>query len=206
MQLILTPVDPGVSGMVPWSYFTNLSTEERSSPEIWFTSHIAPLYYFEIYGSRVEIGNVSYAETMLVRIGRRRSPLNVATETKVIRAAMSQPWIVRLKGRTFVFTAKFYRHAKYITDGFMPEFEIFVDQDVTESVNQGKSASVNEGKHPPTIYELLETEFIDTPDTVLKKTHFCDRIRLSQSEWSGRGQDLYLNLGSEVSKGEEIMN
>ena len=196
VQLILTPVDSGVPNMLPWSYITSLSPEERSSPEIWLSSHIAPLYHFQIYGRREEKSNVSYVKDLLVRVGRKRSPLNVAIETTVIRDALNQPWMIKLKGKEFTYDAEFYRYANFIPNGLLLGTNIFIDH------NRSISDVEEQEGPPPAVYEELDLSYTDIPDTVLKKTHFCERVRLLQSEWSGRLQDLYLNLGTEISKGE----
>ena len=121
----------------------------------------------------------------------------MAAETKTIRNAVSKHWTIRLKGREFSFTVKFYRYASFVENGMLPRSDFL-------SFYLGYEP-IHEDSPPPKVYEMFETEVQDDVYHVLKKTHFCDRVRLSRSEWLGGFQEIRLNLSSEVSNGKAIV-
>ena len=193
IQLIMTPVETAGFNMLPLFYL--ITDEALQPPELWFDCHVAPLDYFKMYGKIVDFGNDSYIEELLVRIGRRKSPLNIAAEIKTIRDAMHRNWNITLKGRTFSFTVRFDRYAQFVPDGLSRRYEV---------VRSSPENFIWENLYPPKIYDLFLMKG-DYPDMVLKKTHFCERVRLSRSEWVGGFQEIRLYLGSEVPDGEDII-
>ena len=192
IQLILTPVDADL----PSIHFL-ISEESLQPPELWFDTHIAPLDYFKLYAKIVEYENTMYTEKLLVRVGRLQSPLDIAEETKMIRDAMSKTWTINLKNRTFSYTAKFDKYADFVPTGTSQRYDV---------VHSLSNKVIFENGYPPLIYDLFLRKEDDTPDVVLKKTHFCERVRLSRSEWEGGFQEIRLYLDSEGhTTGEAVL-
>ena len=168
-----------------------LSNEALQPPELWFDSHITPLDYFKLYAKTIPIiiGEDVYFEECVVRVGRRQFPLDIAAETKMIREAMNKTWTMNLKGRAFSFTARFDRYAEFIPHGTSRRYDV---------VRSLTNEFFFENESPPrSRYYLLESSDDATPDVTLKKTHFCERVRLSRSEWEGGYQEIRLYLDSE---------
>ena len=67
-------------------------------------------------------------------------------------------------------------------------------------------SSVLQNVRPSRICDLFLRKDDHTPDVRLKKTNFCERVRLTRSEWEGGFQEIYLYLGSEeLVAGKAIM-
>ena len=172
IQLILSPVG---TILLPWSYLTDLSIEQKRSPETWFTSHITPLYHFQVYGKRVVINNETYVGELLVRVGRQTYPLNVAKETVTIQNATRKNWTITLKGSNFSFTVTFDRYASFIPNGHSRRY------DLTGYYTLMREDIIEENPIPK-VYELIQIldkfNYIHHTVNVLKKTNFCERVRL----------------------------
>ena len=191
VQVILTPVD---SKLLPWSYFTDLTDEERFSPETWFDTNIIPLGNLVMFGKRVSIYGESYVDEILVQVGRKISQLNLAEETNTIRTAMEKNWTIKLNEVVFSFEAKFYRYASFTEDG-SPRYDLIGSIYYTDFM-------VFEESPPPKVYDYLSINFRSLTTAsptpfVLKKTHFCERVRLQRIEWLGGFQEVRLNITPE---------
>ena len=187
VQVILSPVD---SKLLPWSYLTDLTDKERLSPETWVDTNFTPLSHLIMYGKRVSICGESYVDEFLVQVGRQISQLNLAEETNTIRTAMQKNWTIKLNEVVFSFEAKFYRYASFIEDG-SPRY------DLMSSISS--DSNVYEERPPPKVYEYLSINFRSTTASriVLKKTHFCERVRLHRIEWLGGFQEIRLSITPE---------
>ena len=187
VQVILTPVD---SKLLPWSYLTDLTDEERLSPQTWVDTNFTPLSHLIMYGKRVSINGESYVDEILVKVGRQISQLNLAEETNTIRTAMQKNWTIKLNEVVFSFEAKFYRYASFIEDG-SPRY------DLMSSISS--DSKVYEERPPPKVYDYLSINFRSTTASpiVLQKTHFCERVRLHKIEWLGGFQEVRLNITPE---------
>ena len=186
IQLVMTPVETTET----MTLLVLVGNETAFlPPEMWFKSHIKPLDYFSLY---VEPQGEGYIEKILVRVGRRLSPLDIATETQMLRDAMGKTWTIDLKGRSFSYKVDFDKYANFVADGNVRRYDI---------VHSLSKNIIYEGPYPARMYELI----VDgkTPDVVLKKTHFCDRVRLSRSEWEGGFQTIRVFLDSQESRGEQ---
>ena len=190
VQVILTPVD---SKLLPWSYFSNLTDEERFfSPETWVDTNIIPLGHLVMFGKRVSIYGESYVDEILVQVGRQISKLNLAEETNTIRTAMEKNWTIKLNDVVFSFEAKFYRYASFTEDG-SPRY------DLIGSINYS-DFMVFEERPPQKVYDYLSINVQSSTTAspfVLKKTHFCERVRLQRIEWLGGFQEIRLNITPE---------
>ena len=163
-------------------------------PEMWFESHIKPLDYFRLYANTQEI-EAGYIEQLLVRVGRRLSPLDIATETKMLRDVMGKTWTISLKEHSFSYTVDFDKYAIFVADGNTRRYDI---------VHALSNNIMYEDLSPGHIYDLIVRHGEGkTPDVMLKKTHFCDRVRLSRSEWEGGFQTIRVFLDSQESTGEQ---
>ena len=188
VQVILSPVD---SKLLPWSYLTDLTDKERLSPETWVDTNFTPLSHLLImYGKRVSIYGESYVDEILVQVGRQISQLNLAEETNTIRTAMQKNWTIKLNEVVFSFEAKFYRYSSFIEDG-SPRY------DLMSSISS--DSKVYEERPPPKVYDYLSINFRSTTASpiVLKKTHFCERVRLHRIEWLGGFQEIRLIITPE---------
>ena len=187
VQVILTPVD---SKLLPWSYLTDLTDEERLSPETWVDTNITPLSHLIMFGKRVSIYGESYVDQILVKVGRKISQFNLAQETNTIRTAMQKNWTMKLNEELFFFKADFYRYASFVEDG-SPRY------DLMGLIYSGKI--IYEERPPAKVYEYLLINFRSTFDslTVLKKTNFCERVRLHRIEWLEGYQEIRLNITPE---------
>ena len=187
VQVILTPVD---SKLLPWSYLTDITDEERHSPGTWFDTNITPLGLLIMYGKHVEINGEFYVDEILVKVGRQISQFNLAQETNAIRTAMQKNWTMKLNEGLFFFKANFYRYASFVEDG-SPRYDLLglIYSDI----------NVYEERPPPKVYEYLLINFRSTLDSpmLLKKTHFCERVRLHRIEWLGGFQEVCLNITPE---------
>ena len=187
VQVILTPVD---SKLLPWSYLTDLTDEERLAPETWVDTNFTPLSHLIMHGKRINIYGESYVDEILVQVGRQISQLNLAEETNTIRTAMQKNWTIKLNEVVFSFEAKFYRYASFIEDG-SPRY------DLMSSISS--DSKVYEERPPPKVYDYLSINFRSTTASpiILKKTHFCERVRLHKIEWLGGFQEVRLNITPE---------
>ena len=123
-------------------------------------------------GKRVIVKNETYVGELLVRVGREKYPLNIAKETEIIQNAMRKNWTITLKGRFFKFTVAFDRYASFIPDGMSRRHDLIGDY--TSSLHY-----VHEEKPIPKVYELIHyIRYTDLTVSVLKKTNFCERVRL----------------------------
>ena len=190
IQLTLTPVET----TDPLTLLVLVGNETAFlPPEMWLESHIKPLDYFSMYFSMFEgPQGEDYVEKILVRVGRRLSPLDIATETKMLRDAMGKTWTLDLKGRSFSYKVDFDKYANFVADDNARRYDIvhFLSKNI-----------IYEGSYPARMYELIVERKV--PDVVLKKTHFCDRVRLSRSEWEGGFQTIRVFLDSQESRGEQ---
>ena len=190
VQLHLTPISD--------TYLTrfvlgDLTDEQRETPEMWFDAQGAPLDFFEMYSKWVDINNAEYVKSLVIRVGRKKYPLNLDKEIQSIQKALEKPWVITLKGLVFQFSVKFDRYAWYV-----PTQNAKIKSNVLNHITLSGDALALERATPE---EFYKDEFLYTgpgdPFT-LKKTHFCNRVRLTRSEWIAGFQEIRLNTSQEI--------
>lgn len=180
VQLQLTPIG---GDYIPFAYLKDLSDEQKKMPYTWFDSHGAPLQYFEIM-----MNKTAYVEKLVVRVGRSVFPLNMEKEVDVIKKAMSKSWTIRLQGDSFSFSVQFDDYAHFTRQQKRHDIIDYI---------KGVCIAYEE--------QMLEKYYmvvVNIPDSmsanavVLKKTNFCERVRLVRSEWIGGFQQIRLNISA----------
>ena len=186
VQLILTPVD---AQLLPRSYFTKLTDVEQRSPETWFNPNITPIDYLEMYGKLVSINGEAYVGELLAQIGRLISHFDLAEEVNILHKAMEHVWTIKFNNTVYSFLTKFYRYASYVERGSDPRY------DLISSLSRHK---IYEARPPPKVYTFLfyylKLSRKGKASAVLKKTHFCEKVKLHRSEWIGGFQEVRLNV------------
>ena len=164
-----------------------LTDVERLSPEIWFNTTFTPLGHLKVYGKRVTINDVPFVSEILVLIGRQISHFNLENEVNVLRKAMENIWTIELNRTVYSFSTTFYRYADYIEDGLNPRY------DFISSLSRHK---IYEARPPPKVYTDLNIKISREiqESAVLKKTHFCEKVKLQRNEWIGGFQEIRLNV------------
>ena len=191
VQLQLTPTSSDT--LLPLSYLRDLADDQREEPRMWFDAQGAPLDYFEVYSKEININNTEYVEELVVRVGRNRYPLSLSKETKTIQTAIRRPWAITLKGEVFQFFVKPYRYASYV-----PTRYAYSKEHVLNYLILSKETLSFENTSPEDFFinEMIYTGFGEP--FVLKKTNFCNRVRLTSSEWIAGFQEIRLNTSKEV--------
>ena len=129
----------------------------------------------------------------MVRVGRKKYPLNLDREIKSIKAAIKKPWAIMLKGEVFQFSVRFYRYRWYIPTQYATNKR--------HVLNYLTGSGESLGSEPSSPDEHYETDVLyigfGNPFT-LKKTNFCNRVRLTRSEWIAGFEEIRLNTSTEI--------
>ena len=191
VQLLLTPIS---DELLPLSYLETLTAEQKQEPTTWFKSQGAPLDYFDVLVKKVSIENTLHVEKLIVRLGKNKHPINLGKEIKLLHEAMTRPWAIALNGTVFEFTVRFYRYA-----WFLPLKGWQLTNVLMDFTHNKTSAGVPVKKRE--VFEQLSitdsTRAVTKPFT-LKKTNFCNRVRLARSEWIAGFQEIRLNTSEAV--------
>ena len=189
MQLQLTPSS---DKLLPLSYLKDLSDEQRNEPESWFDTQGAPLDYFVVHFKEEE-----FVEELVVKVGKNKYPFSLNREIKTIQNAITKPWTISLKGEVFQFSVKFYRYAWYIPN---PQ-QASIDH-VLKHLN-GDTFLYGDAPKDRYVPEVLSMP--NGKPVVLKKTNFCNRVRLIRSEWIAGFGEIRLNTSKEVFDSETFL-
>ena len=192
VQLEMTPA---MIELLPMSYLDSLSVEERKQPNIWFDAKGAPLDFFILFVETSK--NNSFVKKLIVRIGRSRYPLNVAEETNSIRKAISQEWEININGKTFKFSVQFDKYASFVYDGVQRKF------DVSEFVTNDKTVRMGKAVKRVNAFSSKTNNKLAT--LILRKTNFCDRVRLLATEWTGGFQEIRLDSSIAREGAEKVL-
>ena len=191
VQLLLTPTS---DELLPLSYLETLTAEQKQEPTTWFKSQGAPLDHFEVVVKNVTIEKTLYVENLIVRLGKIKNPVSLSKEIKLLKEAMKKSWVIALNGTVFEFTVRFYRYAWFLPLMSWGRTDVLMDltnNKTTESVRyvQSEEAYGEIG--------LMGTIPATTLFTI-KKTNFCNRVRLVRSEWIAGFQEIRLNTSEAV--------
>ena len=198
VQLQLTPTSSDT--LLPLSHLRDLTDDQRENPRTWFDAQGAPLDYFDVYTKEININNTEYAETLVVRVGKKKYPLSLSKEIKAIQTAIRKPWAITLKGQVFQFLIKFYRYAWYVPI----RYETSMDHVLNHLILSGKTLLFEDIS--PDDYFVHEISYTGVGDPfVLKKTNFCNRVRLTSSEWIAGFQEIRLNTSKEVFDSNKLL-
>ena len=195
VQLQLTPTS---DGLLPRSYLNDLTDEQREDHVAWFDAQGAPTDVFDMYSKVVSIENTEYVEELVVRVGKKKYPLSLSRETKTIQNAIDKPWAIRLKGKVFQFSVKFYRYT-----WFVPTFVGTQRENVLNHL--GGEALLYEDAAPEEWYEQVALSIPSGDLLSLKKTNFCNRVRLTRLEWIAGFQEIRLNTSREVFDSKKLL-
>ena len=198
VQLQLMPTSSDT--LLPLSYLRDLTDDQREEPRTWFDTQGAPLDYFELYSKEININITEYTEELVVRVGRKIYPLSLSREIKAIQTAVRKPWAITLKGKVLQFIVKLYRHALYI-----PTRIDNIKEHVLNNLIQSDETLSFEKSLPEDFFkdEIVYMGFGDP--FVLKKTNFCNRVRLTSSEWIAGFQEIRLNTSKEVFDNNKLL-
>ena len=186
---------PTMNELLPMSHLDSLSEEERGQPNTWLDSKGAPLDYFTLYVETSK--NNSFVKKLIVRIGRDRYPLSVSKETNSIRKAISQEWEINTNGKTFKFTVQFDKYASFVYDGVQQKY------DVVEFVTNAKTVKKAKAVKRVHLFAIKTSRHLQA--LVLRKTNFCERVRLLATEWTGGFQEIHLDSSIAREGAEKIL-
>ena len=183
IQLKLTPIK---DRLLPWSYIQELSSEQKKDKNNWFDLKGLVLDIFTIYGEVVDIENVTYAKSLIVRVGRKKYPIYFHKEIKAIKKAILKSWDIYVRGESYQFSVEIYKFGSFVFDGKMHRVNI-----IDRLNNQGFRYY-----DPVKLYEGIEfgsdrSFYIDT--VILRKVNFCMRVRLTLSEWVAGYDEITLS-------------
>ena len=188
----LTPV---TDRLLPWSYIHELSIEQKQDTNRWFDLKGSVLDVFTIYGEVADIDNVTYAKSLIVRVGRKKYPVKFDKEVRAIEKAVLKSWDINLRGESYSFSVEIYKYGVFVFDGKMPRVNI-----IDRLNHQGKQY-YDQVK----LYDRIElfadrSFYIDI--AVLRKVNFCMRVRLASSEWVAGYDEITLspNITSSTSR------
>ena len=198
VQLQLTPTSSDT--LLPLSYLRDLTDNQRTEPGMWFDAQDAPLDYFEVYSKEIYINNTEYAEELVVRVGRKRYPLSLSKEIKAIQTAIRKPWAITLKGEVFQFLVKFYRYELYVPTRYANSKEHVLNY----LILSGESLSFEDNSPEDFFKDEIVYTGLGYP-FILKKTNFCNRVRLTSSEWIAGFQEIRLNTSKEVFDSNKLL-
>ena len=190
VQLLLTP---SPDTLLPRTYIRDLTIGQRENPGSWFDVQGAPIEFFQVFSKGVTINNTEYVESLVVRVGKKKYPLNLNREIEAIRKAIETPWVITLKGEEFHYSVGFYRYTFYIFN----EIRMSKENVLNHLTLTGDSLSF-EPASPDEYYEVNLRNREAMRPLLLKKTHFCNRVRLTRSEWIAGFQEIRLNTSKEI--------
>ena len=191
VKLLLTPIS---DELLPLSYLETLTTEQKREPTSWFESQGAPVDYFDVVVKKVSIENTLHVENLIVRLGKNKHPIKLGKEIKLLQETMKRPWAIALNGTVFEFTVRFYRYAWFLPLKNWQRTNVLMD------LTHNKTSAgiyVNEKEAYDEVSITDRTRAVTKPFT-LKKTNFCNRVRLDRSEWIEGFQEIRLNTSEAV--------
>ena len=144
----------------------------------------------------VTIDNTAHIGSIIVKLGRKRTPVNISDEIKSLQAALDkQPWVITLHDSVFEFNVRFYRHALFSPLIHIPKMNVLYRLTRVESsiryIDKDEAYDLIFVK----VSDILSSRLL--PFT-LKKTNFCNRVRLSRSEWIAGFEEIQLNTSKAV--------
>ena len=191
VQLLLTPIS---DELLPLSYLETLTAEQKQEPTTWFESQGAPLDYFDLIVKKVSIENTLHVENFIVSLGKNKHQINFGKEIKLLHEAMKRPWAIALNGTVFEFTVRFYRHARFLPLKGWRRTNVLM-----ELTHNKTRAGVNvKEKEAYDVVSITDENRAVTNPFFLKKTNFCNRVRLDRSEWIAGFQEIRLNTREAV--------
>ena len=193
VQLLLTPT---TDKLLPLSYLKNLSNEQIKEPAKWFEVQGAPLDHFEICVKKADIGKTAYVEGLIVMVGKMKYPFVLGEEIKSIQDAIIKPWAITLNDKVFHFSVKLYRYARFRPLALLERHNIL---DYLNRVKEEDTRYVETTEEEMYEQMTVRDEFPSQGQSfILKKTNFCNRVRLTRSEWIAGFQEISLNTSKEV--------
>ena len=192
IQLLLTPTS---DKLLPLSYLETLTKGQKLEPITWFDSRGVPLDYFDLMVKRVIIEHTVFVDSFIVRIGKNQDPVNLSNEIKFLQDVMNKPWFITLNNTVFEFTVKFYRYASFVPLMTYWWYNVLIE--VTSNMTTESVRIVQEEE----AFEIVQMKTTHQPGLkpfTLKKTNFCNRVRLDRSEWLAGFQEIRLNTSEAV--------
>ena len=189
IQLLLTPS----TELLPFSYLETLTYRQRHVPTTWFKSDGVPLKNFILRVKKVTIETTVFVENLIVWLGIDK---NLNNEFQHLKDAMKEPWTITLNNTRFEFIVSFYRYALFVP--MMGSLWENVLMKLTPNFTRGDWSKMVK---PDEAYELVvikSTTTVGGQLFTLKKTNFCNRVRLSRSEWIAGFQEIRLNISGGV--------
>ena len=195
VQLLLTPTS---DALLPSSYLEQLTATQKQKPTTWFESHGASFDYIQMLYKHLSLKGRELVESFLVRLVRNKSPVNLKKEMHVLQESMRKPWTITLNGTVFDFSVKFYRYAcalplpTYGLTNILTDLAHTKTQEIVRYFQQDETYTYLEIDDAVSKAPALSNPYI------LKKTMFCNRVRLARSEWIAGYREIRLNTSEPV--------
>ena len=189
IQLLLTPS----TELLPFSYLETLTYRQRHVPTTWFKTEGVPLKNFILRVKKVTVETTVFVESLIIWLGVDKGLNN---EFQLLEGAMKEPWTITLNNTRFEFIVSFYRYAF-----FVPMMGSWWENVLKEITPNSQRGDWFKRVKPEEAYELVvmkSTSTVGGKLFTLKKTNFCNRVRLSRSEWIAGFQEIRLNISGGV--------